>query len=133
MDENNKNSGNAHTENTNEDDIKEMTIDNVLSTEERSLSDGNTITFIKRTTQEELLVPLRDPKKGTVTNIARVILQPWATDIRKAPKHVQEDFIRGAFDSFMRFMTEFEKDPVRKADFEAEVAELRKREKKRKK
>jgi len=33
----------------------------------------------------------------------------------------------------MRFMTEFEKDPVRKADFEAEVAELRKREKKRKK
>ncbi|MBE5775117.1 MAG: hypothetical protein E7337_14515, partial [Clostridiales bacterium] len=39
-----------------------ITIDDVLSTEERTLLNGNTITIIKRTTQTELIVPIRDPK-----------------------------------------------------------------------
>ena len=48
--------------NTDEHNNQEITIDNVLSTEERTLPNGNTITIIKRTTQTELIVPIRDPK-----------------------------------------------------------------------
>ena len=100
------------TENSEHNNNQEVTIPDALSVEERTTPDGNTITVIKRTTQTELIVPIRNPKTGEAKDTARVILQPWATDIRNAPKHVQDDFMQGVFNSFMRFRTELEKDPV---------------------
>ena len=60
-----------------------ITINDVLSTEERTLPNGNTITIIKRTTQTELIVPIRDPKTGQAVHTARVVLELWATDPKK--------------------------------------------------
>jgi hypothetical protein len=71
-----------------------ITIDDVLSTKERTLPNGNTITIIKRTTQTELIVPIRDPKTGQAFHTARVVLEPWATDPKKMPDHVREDLAR---------------------------------------
>ena len=88
--------------NTDEHKNQEITIDDVLSTEERTLPNGNTITIIKRTTQTELIVPIRDPKTGQAFHTARVVLEPWATDPKKMPDHVKEDLAR----TFLRSMEE---------------------------
>ena len=89
-----------------------ITIDDVLSTEERTLPNGNTITIIKRTTQTELIVPIRDPKTGQAFHTARVVLEPWATDPKKMPDHVKEDLAR----TFLkRMMEEMRRDPGAKA------------------
>ena len=91
---------------------QEITIDDVLSTERRTLPNGNTITIIKRTTQTELIVPIRDPKSGEVFHTARVVLEPWATDPKKMPDHVREDLAR----TFLRSMEEeMRRDPGAKA------------------
>lgn len=60
-----------------------ITIDDVLSTEERTLPNGNTITIIKRTTQTELIVPIRDPKSGEVFHTARVALTNHGRQTRR--------------------------------------------------
>ena len=104
-----------------------ITIDDVLSTEERTLPNGNTITIIKRTTQTELIVPIRDPKSGEVFHTARVVLEPWATDPKKMPDHVREDLAR----TFLRSMEEeMRRDPGAKARWEELGEEVLKRVKK---
>lgn len=98
---------NKHTPNTDnihDADENQVTIDDVLSTEERTLPNGNTITIIKRTTQTELIVPIRDPKSGQVFHTARVVLEPWATDPKKMPDHVREDLGRTLLKSMMEGM-----------------------------
>ena len=107
---------------------QEITIDDVLSTEERTLPNGNTITIIKRTTQTELIVPIRDPKSGEVFHTARVVLEPWATDPKKMPDHVREDLAR----TFLRSMEEeMRRDPGAKARWEELGEEVLKRVKKK--
>ena len=104
-----------------------ITIDDVLSTEERTLPNGNTITIIKRTTQTELIVPIRDPKSGEVFHTARVVLEPWATDPKKMPDHVREDLAR----TFLRSMEEeMRRDPGAKARWDELGEEVLKRVKK---
>ena len=104
-----------------------ITIDDVLSTEERTLPNGNTITIIKRTTQTELIVPIRDPKSGEVFHTARVVLEPWATDPKKMPDHVREDLAR----TFLRSMEEeMRRDPGAKARWDELGEEVLKRMKK---
>jgi len=104
-----------------------ITIDDVLSTEERTLLNGNTITIIKRTTQTELIVPIRDPKSGEVFHTARVVLEPWATDPKKMPDHVREDLAR----TFLRSMEEeMRRDPGAKARWDELGEEVLKRVKK---
>ena len=104
-----------------------ITIDDVLSTEERTLPNGNTITIIKRTTQTELIVPIRDPKSGEVFHTARVVLEPWATDPKKMPDHVKEDLAR----TFLRSMEEeMRRDPGEKTRWEELGEEVLKRVKK---
>ena len=104
-----------------------ITIDDVLSTEERTLPNGNTITIIKRTTQTELIVPIRDPKSGEVFHTARVVLEPWATDPKKMPDHVKEDLAR----TFLRSMEEEMRcDPGAKARWDELGKEVLKRAKK---
>ena len=104
-----------------------ITIDDVLSTEERTLSNGNTITIIKRTTQTELIVPIRDPKTGQAFHTARVVLEPWATDPKKMPDHVKEDLAR----TFLRSMEEeMRRDPGAKTRWEELGEEVLKRVKK---
>ena len=104
-----------------------ITIDDVLSTEERTLPNGNTITIIKRTTQTELIVPIRDPKSGEVFHTARVVLEPWATDPKKMPDHVKEDLAR----TFLRSMEEeMRRDPGAKARWDELGEEVLKRVKK---
>ena len=104
-----------------------ITIDDVLSTEERTLPNGNTITIIKRTTQTELIVPIRDPKSGEVFHTARVVLEPWATDPKKMPDHVKEDLAR----TFLRSMEEeMRRDPGAKTRWEELGEEVLKRVKK---
>ena len=100
---------NKHTPNTDADSThcadehkNQVTIPDVLSTEERTLPNGNTVTIIKRTTQTELIVPIRDPKNGKVVHNARVVLEPWATDPKKMPEHVREDLAK----TFLRSMEE---------------------------
>ena len=118
MDENNKNTGKQEGE---------ITIDDVLSTEEHTLPNGNTITIIKRTTQTELIVPIRDPKSGEVFHTARVVLEPWATDPKKMPDHVKEDLAR----TFLRSMEEeMRRNPGAKARWEELGEEVLKRVKK---
>jgi hypothetical protein len=105
-----------------------ITIDDVLSTEERTLPNGNTITIIKRTTQTELIVPIRDPKSGEVFHTARVVLEPWATDPKKMPDHVKEDLAR----TFLRSMEEeMRRDPGAKARWDELGEEVLKRVKKK--
>jgi len=105
-----------------------ITIDDVLSTEERTLLNGNTITIIKRTTQTELIVPIRDPKSGEVFHTARVVLEPWATDPKKMPDHVREDLAR----TFLRSMEEeMRRDPGAKARWDELGEEVLKRVKKK--
>ena len=105
-----------------------ITIDDVLSTEERTLTNGNTITIIKRTTQIELIVPIRDPKSGEVFHTARVVLEPWATDPKKMPDHVKEDLAR----TFLRSMEEeMRRDPGAKARWDELGEEVLKRVKKK--
>jgi len=105
-----------------------ITIDDVLSTEERTLPNGNTITIIKRTTQTELIVPIRDPKSGEVFHTARVVLEPWATDPKKMPDHVKEDLAR----TFLRSMEEeMRRDPGAKARWDELGEEVLKRMKKK--
>ena len=107
---------------------QEITIDDVLSTEERTLPNGNTITIIKRTTQTELIVPIRDPKSGEVFHTARVVLEPWATDPKKMPDHVREDLAR----TFLRSMEEeMRRDPGAKARWDELGEEVLKRVKKK--
>ena len=104
-----------------------ITIDDVLSTEERTLPNGNTITIIKRTTQTELIVPIRDPKTGQAFHTARVVLEPWATDPKKMPDHVKEDLAR----TFLRSMEEeMRRDPGAKTRWEELGEEVLKRVKK---
>ena len=104
-----------------------ITIDDVLSTEERILPNGNTITIIKRTTQTELIVPIRDPKTGEAFHTARVVLEPWATDPKKMPDHVREDLAR----TFLRSMEEeMRRDPGEKTRWEELGEEVLKRVKK---
>ena len=118
INENNKNTGKQEGE---------ITIDDVLSTEERTLPNGNTITIIKRTTQTELIVPIRDPKSGEVFHAARVVLEPWATDPKKMPDHVKEDLAR----TFLRSMEEeMRRDPGAKARWDELGEEVLKRVKK---
>ena len=106
---------------------KTITIDDVLSTEERTLPNGNTITIIKRTTQTELIVPIRDPKTGETFHTARVVLEPWATDPKKMPDHVREDLAR----TFLRSMEEeMRRDPGAKARWDELGEEVLKRMKK---
>ena len=119
MDENNKNTGKQEGE---------ITIDDVLSTEERTLPNGNTITIIKRTTQTELIVPIRDPKSGEAFHTARVVLEPWATDPKKMPDHVKEDLARTFLKSMME---EMRRDPGAKARWDELGEEVLKRVKKK--
>ena len=94
-----------------------ITIDDVLSTEERTLPNGNTIT----------IVPIRDPKSGEVFHTARVVLEPWATDPKKMPDHVREDLAR----TFLRSMEEeMRRDPGAKARWDELGEEVLKRVKK---
>ena len=105
-----------------------ITIDDVLSTEERTLPNGNTITIIKRTTQTELIVPIRDPQTGQAFHTARVVLEPWATDPKKMPDHVKEDLAR----TFLRSMEEeMRRDPAAKARWDELGKEVLKRMKKK--
>jgi len=105
-----------------------ITIDDVLSTEERTLPNGNTITIIKRTTQTELIVPIRDPKTGQAFHTARVVLEPWATDPKKMPDHVKEDLARTFLKSMME---EMRRDPGAKARWDELGKEVLKRMKKK--
>ena len=105
-----------------------ITIDDVLSVEERTLPNGNTITIIKRTTQTELIVPIRDPKSGEVFHTARVVLEPWATDPKKMPDHVKEDLARTFLKSMME---EMRHDPDAKARWDELGKEVLKRMKKK--
>ena len=87
----------------------------------------NTITIIKRTTQTELIVPIRDPRTGEVFHTARVVLEPWATDPKKMPDHVREDLAR----TFLRSMEEeMRRDPGAKARWDELGKEVLKRVKK---
>ena len=105
-----------------------ITIDDALSTEERTLPNGNTITIIKRTTQTELIVPIRDPKTGQAFHTARVVLEPWATDPKKMPDHVKEDLAR----TFLRSMEEeMRRDPGAKARWDELGEQVLKRMKKK--
>ena len=116
-----------NTPDTDEHNNQEITIDDVLSTEERTLPNGNTITIIKRTTQTELIVPIRDPRTGEVFHTARVVLEPWATDPKKMPDHVREDLAR----TFLRSMEEeMRRDPGAKARWDELGEEVLKRVKK---
>lgn len=127
MDENNKTRHNDHTNNTDEQEAQEVAIDNVISIEERTLPNGNTITIIKRTTQTELIVPIRDPKTGQAFHTARVVLEPWALDPKKMPDHVREDLAR----TFLRSMEEeMRRDPGAKARWDELGKEVLKRMKK---
>ena len=114
--------------NTDEHKSQEITIDNVLSTEKRTLPNGNTITIIKRTNQTELIVPIRDPKNGQVFHTARVVLEPWATDPKKMPEHVREDLGRTFLKSMM---AEMQRDPGAKARWDELGKEVLKRMKKK--
>ena len=105
-----------------------ITIDDVLSTEERTLPNGNTITIIKRTTQTELIVPIRDPKTGQACHTARVVLEPWATDPKKMPDHVKEDLARTFLKSMME---EMRRDPGAKARWDELGEQVLKRMKKK--
>lgn len=101
-----------------------FTISDVLSTEERTLPNGNTVTIVKRTTQTELIAPIRDPKTGQVAHTARVVLEPWATDPKKMPEHVKEDLAR----TFLRSMEEeMRRDPGAKARWDELGKEVLKR------
>ena len=120
MDENNKITGKKEGE---------ITIDNVLSTEERTLPNGNTITIIKRTTQTEVIVPIRDHRTGETFHTARVVLKLWATDPKKMPDHVREDLAR----TLLRSMEEeMRRDPGAKARWDELGEEVLKRAKKEK-
>jgi len=81
-----------------------ITIDDVLSVEERVTSTGDNFTVVKRTSQTELIVPIRDPKNGRVAHTARVILEPWATDPKKMPDHIKEDIGRTMLDIILKDM-----------------------------
>ena len=61
-----------------------ITIDDVLSVEERVTSTGDNFTVVKRTSQTELIVPIRDPKK--------------------MPDHVKEDIGRTMLDIILKDM-----------------------------
>lgn len=105
MDKHNEHGSNVGKHNNHNDSI---TIDDVLSTEERTLSNGNTVTIIKRPNQTEMIVPVRDPRTGQVVHTARVAFEPWALEPKKMPEHVREDLAR----TLLRSMEErLRKDP----------------------
>lgn len=59
--------------------------------------------------------------------------EAWKFDPSTIPEPMREEMGRGFLDLYLKFMQELEKDPARKAEFEAGVEEVRKREKHRKK
>ena len=75
-----------------------ITIDDVLSTEERTLPNGNIITIIKRTNQTGLIAPIKDPKTGQAFHTARVVLEPWALD----PEEDAGAWERGSGKTFLK-------------------------------
>lgn len=97
--------------------------------------DSHTFTLVRKK-KPEIITHIKG-SQGRPGNTARIVLQPWAFDIRNAPKHVQDDFIEGVYRSFMRFMKELAKDPVKMAEFKeqskAEYKEFMKRKKEREK
>ena len=103
-------------------------LDNTSDEHNETNAHDNTITIIKRTTQTELIVPIRDPRTGEVFHTARVVLEPWATDPKKMPDHVKEDLAR----TFLRSMEEeMRRDPGAKARWDELGEEVLKRMKKK--
>ena len=59
--------------------------------------------------------------------------EAWHFDPSTIPEWKKEEMGRGYLDLYLKFMQELEKDPVKKAEFEARVEEVRKRERKKRK
>ena len=106
-------------------------ITNVKSIEERVSSSGEPFLFIKKSDGTGEIVMHLKGRNGQPGTTARIILDEYALDPSKMPEHMKQEVGRHWFELFRNFKMELEKDPVKKAEFERQVAELRK-EKKRK-